>query len=335
MAQRRDNPDEAFGSDSFLDIVANMVGILIILVILAGLQAKGVPQDIYRAALAIADEIRQLGSGSLALKQETLRLEQETRAVEAARAARTLELAPLSDAEAELEAELARRRQALDARAQEQFDLRRQRSELTTRLSQVALDMEEVSQHKPVVARIESYPTPLSQTVQGQEIHYQLRGGRITHVPLEALLAEFKDQARQRASRLRDQNETTDTVGPIEGFRMRYTLERVDIPVQVGSSGVMSGSFARLEEFTLIPESSAIGETLEQSLEPDSRFRATLAKSAPQRTTVTLWTYPDSFALYRAVKRNLYLQGFTVAGRPLPEGQPIGGSPSGSKSAAQ
>ena len=37
---------EAFGSDSFLDIVANMVGILIVLVIIAGLRAKNLPNDL-------------------------------------------------------------------------------------------------------------------------------------------------------------------------------------------------------------------------------------------------------------------------------------------------
>ena len=37
----------------------------------------------------------------------------------------------------------------------------------------------------------------------------------------------------------------------------------------------------------------------------------------------------------REVKKELYKQGFAVAGRPLPLGQSIGGSPDGTKSAAQ
>jgi hypothetical protein len=51
--------------------------------------------------------------------------------------------------------------------------------------------------------------------------------------------------------------------------------------------------------------------------------------------TVTFWTYPDSFAAYRKLRELLYERGYTVAGRPLPMGQPISGSPYGSKTAAQ
>ena len=39
MAQRESHDDLAFGSDSFLDVVANIVGILIILIVVAGLLA--------------------------------------------------------------------------------------------------------------------------------------------------------------------------------------------------------------------------------------------------------------------------------------------------------
>jgi hypothetical protein len=39
--------------------------------------------------------------------------------------------------------------------------------------------------------------------------------------------------------------------------------------------------------------------------------------------------------MYRTLREQLYQRGYSVAGRPLPEGQPIAGSPFGSKSAAQ
>jgi hypothetical protein len=56
---------------------------------------------------------------------------------------------------------------------------------------------------------------------------------------------------------------------------------------------------------------------------------------SPNRYTITIWTYPDSFDEFRKLKKILYQQGYAVAGRPLPEGMPIGASPSGSKSSAQ
>ena len=36
--------DAGFGSDSFLDVIANMVGILIILVVVVGIRVKQMPQ---------------------------------------------------------------------------------------------------------------------------------------------------------------------------------------------------------------------------------------------------------------------------------------------------
>lgn len=43
MAKRRGQDETAFGSDSFLDIVANVVGILIILIVIAGLKVSRAP----------------------------------------------------------------------------------------------------------------------------------------------------------------------------------------------------------------------------------------------------------------------------------------------------
>ena len=52
-------------------------------------------------------------------------------------------------------------------------------------------------------------------------------------------------------------------------------------------------------------------------------------------TTVTVWTYPDSYAAYRRLKETLQGMGFQCAARPMPEGELIGGSPHGSRSAAE
>ena len=45
--------------------------------------------------------------------------------------------------------------------------------------------------------------------------------------------------------------------------------------------------------------------------------------------------YPDSFAEFRRLQKFGHEHGFMVAGRPLPEGVPIMGSPNGTKSSAQ
>jgi hypothetical protein len=78
-----------------------------------------------------------------------------------------------------------------------------------------------------------------------------------------------------------------------------------------------------------------LGDPLETALAPGSRFRDKLAMMSPRQYTITVWTYPDSFAEFRRLKKELYGLGYAVAGRPLPEGMPIGASPHGSRSSAQ
>ncbi len=328
MAKSEHNPDEAFGSDSFLDIVANMVGILIVLVIIAGLRARNLPTELIDAALDVAVEVESLVHGTLAIESETLRLQRQVESVQGLQAARQVELDQLQKVLDEQRQAIAAKRQSLDEQSQAEFDLKRQLAATEQRLELTKQEVETL-ERQPLKrsSKIESYPTPLSQTVHGKELHFQLRAGRIAIVPLDELLRELEGDVRHLASDLRDSGEATDTIGPIKGFRLRFTIERLDIPGR--------GSVGRLQEFTLIPSSNQLGETLEAALANDSDFRAHLEGHLPGRTTITLWTYPDSFGLYRSLKQNLYLQGFSVAGRPLPEGQPIGGSPQGTKSAAQ
>ena len=57
--------------------------------------------------------------------------------------------------------------------------------------------------------------------------------------------------------------------------------------------------------------------------------------SAGSDTTLTFWVYPDSYTLYRKLQSFAHEQGFPVAGRPLPTGVAISGSPNGTKSASQ
>src|ERR1700749_2953097 len=47
---REKNDDIEFGSDSFLDVVANIVGILIILIVVAGIKAGATPVNAQRVA---------------------------------------------------------------------------------------------------------------------------------------------------------------------------------------------------------------------------------------------------------------------------------------------
>src|SRR5436309_2172033 len=61
------------------------------------------------------------------------------------------------------------------------------------------------------------------------------------------------------------------------------------------------------------------GETAGAALAEGSDFRRVVDVLDPDQTAVTLWVYPDSFGLYRALRDYLHDREVVVAGRPLPE----------------
>ena len=91
----------------------------------------------------------------------------------------------------------------------------------------------------------------------------------------------------------------------------------------------------RTERVTVVPAQDDLGDPIETILLPKSSFRARLELTDPDRTTITVWVFPDSFRQFRKVKEELFKLGFLCAGRPLPEGTPIGFSPQGTRSVAQ
>jgi hypothetical protein len=149
---------------------------------------------------------------------------------------------------------------------------------------------------------------------------------------LESLVERLKQSAERQKHKLLKLPEFTDTVGPLGGFRLRYTFERHDVTAE---TGMLSGSYARLRRWTLIPISGQLGEPVDLALDEGSEFLQVVSKLRPGRSSITIWTYQDSFASFRRIKKELYRLGFSVAARPLPLGIPISGSPQGSKSAAQ
>ncbi len=337
MRRSRKTDSGSPSHDSFLDIVANMVGILIILVMVVGVRVKNTP--VTATIPAEPDpahaELKQDLAVEASLRSDVLRAEAENKALRKETVIQGRQRDVLATMASAMEHEIQSQRSRLDATSQEDFDLKRQ-------LAGTRLELEELQRKRlwaetapvePIV--VESLPTPLSRTVDGKEIHCQLRGGRIVAIPLDDLMDTLKDDMRRKMYKLRDLPETTATVGPSGGFRLRYTLRRHDISPEMAMASGRSGSFVQVHKWTLIPTSSGLGESVDTALTEGSQLLRTLAKYRPDQTTVTIWTYPDSFASFRRIKKALYEMGFATAARPLPEGVPISGSPSGRKSSAQ
>lgn len=331
--------DPTPGHDSFLDIVSNIVGILIILVMVTGVRAKNYrPEDESAQpsdeVAALQDELASERQTAENRRVELLELNRQIDELEALTAARDRQRLALATATEALRRKVQERRERLDSQSRSQYDLSRQIADARTRLTRLEGVKNQIESSRPESIEIKSLPTPLAKTVRGREAHFQLKNGRITWIPLEQLLDEFKQDARSRVSQLLSMPELTEIVGPFGGFRLRYTLERQQISPELAMATGAGGQYAQLRQWTLIPTSGTLGETVDEALGPTSQFRNRVA-SLPRDTTITVWTYGDSFKDFRRIKEELFALGFETAGRPLPDGVPIGGSPEGTRSAAQ
>jgi hypothetical protein len=321
MARRASAEVEVAGNDSFLDVTTNIVGILIILVMVVGERAKtalieATPAPPNRELVAAQTESAQLEGEVHRLTAQMATVAQELQV-------RSAERGQLSTLIAAVERELAERRGALDQRSRERYDLDRDlaiaRDELA-RLDAQRRDAEKAS--APQTVEIQNHPTPIGKTVDDKEVHVQLTHGRLAVIPYEGLLDRLRSSLPDQAARLGDQSELVDTLGPLEGFRLRYVIQRSDPYVQV-------------TYIEFVPVSSRLGEGVDEAIAPGSAFRRTLDMLSPSQYTITVWTYPDSFAEFVKLKKALYTLGYAVAARPLPEGMPIGASPHGTKSSSE
>ncbi|MDO4557549.1 MAG: hypothetical protein Q4C47_01125 [Planctomycetia bacterium] len=405
----RQDPDDA-GYDSFLDIVSNMVGILIVLVMVAGIRAGNAPlPELSEGSPATTDSPETVaipeGNGSpesftssppppqnpppelhdlaevtkeneeivsrlaslektiTERRQELARRDQESSRtlarqteIQRHRAIQSTELTGLQEKTSEIRAQLVRSHQDQTQLQRTLYERRVERKELESQLSKSESERETKSTKTVVTAEVpesaspsatppvktlESYPTPVSRVVSGPELHYQLRGNRVVHVPVDALTRLVVEDARSQIHRLSDRlvpldhfnsgdnramGEIGATVGPVEGFRMRYLLRRVSRP------GVGAG--VELAGWTVIPVSGVQGETPEEMFRTDSAFLRSLDGIPPDGSTLTFWVSGDSFESFHAIRKWAHEQGWSVAGRPLPDGFPISGSPEGAQSEA-
>jgi len=334
MQNAHDQNDPQQDHDSFLDIVANIVGILIILVMVVSLRARQAPpaptpDPAKEAATEKANIDHQ------ALQQDVARLILEHQQLADYLSVRQEERHRLTVALAYCEQKMSERRNQLAAHDRQAHEIESQIAVLQTSLDSLRLEHIEAASREADVKEIQHLPTPIGHSVFGRELHFQLLGGRVTHLPIQALFSEARSQARQKVWKLDQLPEATETVGPQEGFHMRYTLEKIPLPREVQMETGRTGFMIRSKLWELIPTSTRLGEPLETALAEQSTFRSYLRGLDPETTTITLWTYPDSFMTYRTLKRELHTLGFAAAARPLPSGVRIAGSPSGSRSTAQ
>ena len=355
-----------FGSDSFLDVLANMVGILIILIVIAGARVGRAPIPLMRDILAAREQqanakANAVGSPPLIVEQTmTSLLPQQSdnsppRDIAeklAALEAEMAEMAALAEQQAKAleltaaqEEELKRQRETEEHRIARQTTLLtdvRQRAEQAKnallvdklRLTGLLAENEQVEATGTKVEKLVHRTTPISQEVSGNELHFRLADQKVAVIPLEGLMNRLRIQMERQKQTLATSRSFQGTAGPVDGFSLQYLMERqAASPFDEIRHG--TGVFrVAVSAWKLIPERDVEAETTEQAVQRGSRF-ITALKAAPPNATITLWVYPDSFSLFRKLQAAAHAEGFTVAARPLPNGVPIAGSPNGSRSAGQ
>jgi hypothetical protein len=351
--RNRQRAEIAFSFDSFLDMVANVCGIIIRLILVAWVGGRS-----YSALMQMRDDPPPPAATKAAPRAQDDPLSRQIREtqqqLEAARAKLLAQLHDLDfqqQSERTLQAQLASLQieQQKLAKERESLVVTDEKAEKSTRL--VALSMEELQRRQKSlldeIKKVETQPapkkelryrTPVSRAVHADEVFFECQNGRVTFIDLQAFLQEVQSGLEGKGEELRNTwkvEATTRAVGP---FRLRYVVERRQQAVDEfgGSAKPSAGrSFSYgVSEWAVEPLDPLRGETLEAALAAGSEFRRVVEGFDPT-TVITFWVYPDSFEQFRRLRDYVYDRGLEVAGRPLQPGFPIAATKQGSASRGQ
>ena len=326
MSKRREQ-DLAVGQDSFLDTTANLVGILIILVVVVGTQARYDVVEFSKKKLAEAAEESQpfmsdAGKQSQAMNESLVRQAKQLKKYEFENEYRERErnnlLKQVAYAREILEEELA----TVDEKQKEFVEQAQKVQKLSSELEKVELQVGAAEARERPEIVLEHLPTPMARTVFTKEMHLQLKGKKISVIPWDRLVGSLKTEVPLALRRKSGRRPVEDSLGPVGGFLMHYRM----VPSSLGYE---------LDRFELEATGSEASETLAEALAPSGRLSLEMASRTPGETVVTVWVYPDSFEEFRQLKAWMFDEGFLTAARPLPFGVPIGASPQGTRSSAQ
>ena len=342
----------AFSFDSFLDVVTNVVGIIIRLILVAWVGGRSYATLLERGEMTMPETPQTAvpKAEDDPMSEQMRRTQQELDAARARLQARLNDLGLAEQRGRAVQGQLA-------ALTQERQQLEEQRKAIAgadgdkaQALRLVALSMDELKRRQQTLLddlqKLEAQPgpkkelrfrTPVSRKVQADEMFFECRAGRVAFIDLPALMQEIQSKLEDKVVQLRTSWKVDDVTGPVGAFRLRYVVEREQDAVEaLGSSKPRAeGGFRYgMSEWVVEPVAPVRGETAEAALTPSSEFRR-LVDSLDSSTVITFWVYPDSFALFREIRDYLYERGLEVAGRPLPPHAPISASRHGSASRGQ
>jgi hypothetical protein len=353
IRRHRPQRETTFSFDSFLDLVTNIVGIIIRLILIVWVSA--------RSYTPVLESFRPTpppaGATDLIIPKDPLQHELERQRVELAEAQKRLltqmqqlDLTQATDKHAELElADLDARRQALH---QTSGELQRTAAERGKVGEATVVTLADIQQRReriaeeikaleklPPLKKVLRYRTPVSKVVSSEEFNFECQQGRVSFVDVKRLTDEVHRHFRDKEEELKTQWQVRDVTETIGAFRMHYLIERqrsmTDSVFGAVTPEARSSFGYGLSEWIIEPMAPFRGESIDEALQPNSEFRHVCDGLSPELSAVTMWVYPDSFELYRRLRDFLADRKITVAGRPIPPGVPIQGSRHGSVSRGQ
>jgi hypothetical protein len=354
IRRRRRTREIPFSFDSFLDIVANVVGIIIrlILVVWVGARSYSSIKPTLTSTPNPASAAAKESISSDPLQNELDQHRRELAQAQSQLLAQLRELQTLQASESRSRnerIELSSRKEAMRqendrmaAAANQHLEALRQAAlsstELQQRCRQLADDIHALEQ-QPVSKQTLHYRTPISQPVHSEELLFECYQEKVTFIDIAALLTEVKRGMEEKGKLLRDRWQIDDVTPPAGAFRLRYVVERDHELLDALGGTVPPASTGNyhygLSEWQVEPVATTRGENLQAALTAGSEFRQIVDGLDPERTAVTFWVYPDSFDLFRRLRDVLYQRDVIVAGRPLPNGVPIASSRRGTVSRGQ
>ncbi|MCA9140203.1 MAG: hypothetical protein KDB00_25705, partial [Planctomycetales bacterium] len=298
MSGRRRNTGVSVGHDAFLDIVANLVGILIILVVILGAQSHAIihhvtpeqePPEDPEMRIAAEEDMNRLAKAAVlaaSAQADSIRLERTIKVMDDTIARqserRTILLALLSEAEAAWKDEQSKLDEASRSAAQRNSEAK----ELRSKLTDLAGEESQLTDAQPPVVAISHLPTPMAKTVFGKEVYLRLKDDRLSVIPFEQLADEIGRDFRRTSGSLRE-GVSDAAVGPVRGYVARYVLNRSNELVRDGNS-IARMSRARVMVAAFEPLREPHGTPIKEVLENDDWLDVELNGYPPGTTTVTV-----------------------------------------------
>ncbi len=334
MNSKRDS-EIAIGEDSFLDTIANLVGILIIFVVIAGTGTQTSALNLARSEQEARDKSNEAVISKLNdLEKDIGKQIERLQAYAVELEMRRHERDGLLDRIHQLRYDIERKAQSMEDDQRIRSEQLAQLAQLQAEIDRRCQELEEIQVEDPAPMVLQHLPTPMAKTVFTKEMHIMIRHQRVALIPWDELIDELKKEAEQTARRGLRKSEFEGTLGPMFGFMMLYRFTSKRGVVSNGSS-VTTGQMIELDRFELEPQKDLVLESIDQAMSDGGRLRVALSARRAEETVITAWVYEDSFETFRQLKEALFAKGFLAAARPLPMAARIAASPHGSHSLAQ